>query len=119
MSEKIGRKEGHEQNKKGGEIMLAKVNSKKAVYIGTGAGLILFVLLGFFPSAMMGGYVGLRLAELIVGPGSLGVLARVLTAVSMVGAVLTTACAFILGGALAGYALSQKGKNPAEEGSRV
>ncbi len=88
--------------------MLAKVDSRKGIYIGTGAGLILFVLLGFFPSAMMGGYVGLKLAELIVGPGTMGVVARMLTALSMIGAVLVTAVAFILGGAVAGYILSGK-----------
>ncbi len=107
------------KNKRGGGIMLAKINSKKAVYIGTGAGLILFVLFGFFPSAMMGGYVGLRLAELIAGPGSLGVVARVFTAVSMLGAVITTACAFLLGGALAGYSLAQKGRNPIDAENRA
>ncbi|MFN4131859.1 MAG: hypothetical protein ACK4GE_02140 [Caldimicrobium sp.] len=95
--------------------MLAKLDSKKGVYLGTGAGLILFVLLGFFPSAMIGGYVGLKLAELIVGPGSLGVIARILTAVSMIGSVLVTAVAFILGGALAGYTLSQKVKTKEAE----
>ncbi|MFN4219729.1 MAG: hypothetical protein ACK4GJ_02260 [bacterium] len=95
--------------------MLAKLDSKKGIYLGTGAGLILFVLLGFFPSAMIGGYVGLKLAELIVGPGSLGVVARVLTAVSMIGAVLVTAVTFILGGALAGYTLSQRFKTKEAE----
>ncbi len=88
--------------------MLAKLDSKKGIYLGTAVGLILFVLLGFFPSAMMGGYVGLKLAELIVGPGSMGVIARVFTAVSMIGAVLVTAVVFILGGAIAGYTLSKK-----------
>lgn len=94
--------------------MLTKVDSRKAIYIGTGVGLILFVLLGFFPSAMMGGYVGLKLAELIMGPGSMGVVARLFTAVSMIGAVIVTAVAFVLGGALAGYAISQKLASKAE-----
>jgi len=94
--------------------MLARINERKAVYLGTGVGLILFVLLGFFPSAMMGGYVGLRLAELIVGPGSMGVVARVLTAISMIGAVVVTAVAFVLGGALSGYAISGKLRKVAE-----
>ncbi len=88
--------------------MLAKLDSKKGIYLGTAVGLILFVLLGFFPSAMMGGYVGLKLAELIVGPGSMGVIARVFTAVSMIGAVLVTAVVFIFGCAIAGYTLSKK-----------
>ncbi|BAU23688.1 hypothetical protein THC_1320 [Caldimicrobium thiodismutans] len=88
--------------------MLAKLDSRKGIYIGTGAGLILFVLLGFFPSAMMGGYVGLKLAELIMGPGSMGVVARLFTALSMIGAVLVTAVVFVLGGAIAGYILSGK-----------
>ncbi|MFN3407062.1 MAG: hypothetical protein ACK40E_04960 [Caldimicrobium sp.] len=88
--------------------MLAKLDSKKGIYIGTGAGLLLFVLLGFFPSAMVGGYVGLKLAELIVGPGSLGIVARILSAISMIGAVLVTAVVFIFGGALIGYAISRR-----------
>ncbi len=88
--------------------MLGKVDVKKGIYIGTGAGLILFVLLGFFPSAMVGGYVGLKLAELMVGPSSMGVITRVLTAISMIGTVIVTAVAFILGGALAGYVISQR-----------
>jgi len=94
--------------------MLTRINERKAVYLGTGVGLILFVLLGFFPSAMMGSYVGLRLAELIVGPGSMGVVARVLTAISMIGAVVVTAVAFVLGCALAGYAISGKLRKEAE-----
>ncbi|MEZ0343340.1 MAG: hypothetical protein ABWJ99_00825 [Caldimicrobium sp.] len=94
--------------------MLGRVDARKAIYIGTGVGLILFVLLGFFPSAMMGGFVGLKLAELIMGPGSMGVLARILAAVSMIGAVIVTAVAFVLGGALAGYAISQKLSSKAE-----
>lgn len=77
--------------------------AKKGLYIGTGVGLILFVLLGFFPSAMMGGYVGLKLAELFMGLGTGGVLARILVALSMIGAVLVAAVLFILGGALAGW----------------
>ncbi|MGC9109762.1 MAG: hypothetical protein ACP5HI_05895 [Caldimicrobium sp.] len=88
--------------------MLGKVDVKKGIYLGTGAGLILFVLLGFFSSAMMGGYVGLKLAELMVGPGRMGVIARVHTAISMIGAVIVTAVAFILGDALAGYVISQR-----------
>ncbi len=95
--------------------MLTRVDAKKGIYIGTAIGLILFVLLGFFPSAMMGGYVGLKLAELIAGPGTMGVVARVMTAVSMIGAVLVTAVAFILGGALAGYVITQKVAAKAEE----
>ncbi len=94
--------------------MLGRVDARRAIYIGTGVGLILFVLLGFFPSAMMGGFVGLKLAELVVGPGSMGVVARVFTAVCMIGAVIVTAVAFVLGGALAGYAISQKVGSKAE-----
>ena len=95
--------------------MLARLDAKRGIYLGTAVGLILFVLLGFFPSAMMGGYVGLKLAELIAGPGTMGVIARIMTAVSMIAAVLVTAVAFILGGALAGYAISQKVGAKAEE----
>ncbi len=99
--------------------MLEKFDVKKGIYIGTGVGLILFVLLGFFPSAMIGGYVGLKLAEHIVGPGSMGVIAKVFSAISMIGAVIFTGVAFIFGGAFAGYVVSQKLTTRAEAKARV
>lgn len=91
--------------------------AKKGLYIGTGVGLILFVLLGFFPSAMMGGYVGLKLAELLIGPGTAGVLVRILVALSMIGAVLVSAVVFILGGAVAGWMIGNayQGKQQVEK----
>ncbi len=96
--------------------MLEARDVKKWVYVGTGAGLILFVLLGFFPSAMIGGYVGLKLAELIMGEVSSGILPRLLTALSMIGSVLVAAVTFILGGAAAGYLLATKVLPKTEEG---
>ncbi|MCC6026391.1 MAG: hypothetical protein LM575_05430, partial [Caldimicrobium sp.] len=64
--------------------------SKNGLYIGTAAGLVLFALLGFFPSAMVGGYVGIKLAELFVGVPAVGILPRIFVAFSMIGAVIFT-----------------------------
>lgn len=83
--------------------MTSHLDLKRGIYIGTGAGLLLFVLLGFFPSAMIGGFLGMKLAELILGPASMGILARILSALSMIGAVVFTGIIFIFGGAYVGY----------------
>ena len=88
--------------------MFTMFDGKKLIYIGTGAGLILYVLLGFFPSAMVGGFVGLKLVEIVMGVENTGILAQVIAVVSMIGAVIFTAVAFVLGGALAGYIIAQK-----------
>jgi len=89
--------------------------SKKGLYIGTAVGLLLFALLGFFPSAMMGGYVGIKLAELIMGAPAVGVLPRIFVALSMIGAVISTALVFILGGAIAGWIVGTRFELVSEE----
>lgn len=83
--------------------MLKGIDRRNAIYIGTGLGLMVFVLLGFFPSAMVGGFVGLTLAKLMLGPDFMGVIAKVITAICMIGSVIITACLFVFFGALAGY----------------
>jgi hypothetical protein len=89
--------------------------SKKGLYIGTAAGLVLFALLGFFPSAMVGGYVGIKLAELIVGAPAVGILPRIFATLSMIGAVIFTGLVFVLGGAIAGWIVGTRFELKAEE----
>jgi hypothetical protein len=89
--------------------------SKKGLYIGTAAGLVLFALLGFFPSAMVGGYVGIKLAELIVGAPAVGILPRIFATLSMIGAVIFTGLVFVLGGPIAGWIVGTRFELKAEE----
>ncbi len=89
--------------------------SKNGLYIGTAAGLVLFALLGFFPSAMVGGYVGIKLAELIVGAQAVGILPRIFATLSMIGAVIFTGLVFVLGGAIAGWIVGTRFELKTEE----
>jgi hypothetical protein len=89
--------------------------SKKGLYIGTAGGLVLFALLGFFPSAIMGGYIGIKLAELIVGAPAVGILPYIFAAFSMIGAVIFTGLVFVLGGAIAGWIVGTRLELKAEE----
>jgi hypothetical protein len=89
--------------------------SKKGLYLGTAVGLVLFALLGFFPSAIMGGYIGIKLAELIVGAPAVGILPHIFAAFSMIGAVIFTGLVFVLGGAIAGWIVGARSELKAEE----
>jgi len=89
--------------------------SRRGLYIGTASGLVLFALLGFFPSAMIGGYVGMKLAELFVGAPAVGVLPRIFAALSMIVAVITTGVVFVLGGAIMGWIIGTRFEVKPEE----
>jgi len=89
--------------------------SKKGLYIGTAGGLVFFALLGFFPSALTGGYVGIKLAELIVGAPAVGILPRIFAGFSMIGAVISIGFVFVLGGAIAGWIVGTRLELKAEE----
>jgi len=89
--------------------------SKNGLYLGTAVGLVLFALLGFFPSAIMGGYIGIKLAELIVGAPAVGILPRIFAGFSMIGAVISTGLVFILGGAIVGWIVGTRFEIKAEE----
>lgn len=76
----------------------------KGLYIGTGAGLILFVLAGLLPGSLVGGIVGLKITGLIFGsPVKSMLIARVLVALSMIAGVIGAAFVFIVGTAVAGW----------------
>ncbi len=78
----------------------------KGLYIGTGAGLILFVLAGLLPGSLVGGIVGLKITGLIFGtPVKSMLIARVLVALSMIAGILGAAFVFIVGTATAGWLL--------------
>jgi hypothetical protein len=79
--------------------------AKKGLYVGTGAGIILFALVGLLPGSFVGGFIGLKLSEAIFGAAMAGtVLARVLVAVSMLVGVMVSAVTFIFGAGVMGWA---------------
>jgi hypothetical protein len=99
--------------------MKSMETSNKGLYMGTGIGLILFVLVGLLSGSLVGGIVGLKLAGSIFGaPLEGALLARVIVAISMMAGVFTSALVFIGGtavlGWMAGYLYDSMGKSIAE-----
>ncbi len=79
-------------------------SSKKGLYIGTGIGLILFVLVGLLSGSLVGGLIGLKVAGLIFGaPLEGALLSRVIVAISMIGGVFASAVIFIAGMGFLGW----------------
>ena len=79
--------------------------SKKGLYIGTGVGLILFVLVGLLTGSLVGGMAGLALVKtLLGGPAQATLIARMIVALSMVAGVVASAVLFIAGMGVLGWA---------------
>jgi hypothetical protein len=79
-------------------------SSKKGLYVGTGVGLILFVLVGLLSGSLVGGLIGLKMAGLIFGaPLEGALLSRVIVAISMIGGVFASAVIFIAGMGFLGW----------------
>lgn len=79
--------------------------AKKGLYIGTGAGIVLFALVGLLPGSFIGGLIGMAIAKGIWGAEMLGdVSGRLIVAVGSVAGVVGTALVFVLGGGMLGYA---------------
>ena len=100
--------------------MTSMKTSNKGLYVGTGIGLILFVLVGLLSGSLVGGLIGLKVAGFIFGaPLEGALLARVIVAVSMMAGVFTSALVFIGGmgilGWSAGYIFDATGKTSVEE----
>lgn len=87
-------------------VMKNSEMAKKGTYAGTGTGLIMFMLLGFFPGALIGGAVGLQLSKLVMGGAvEASIIPRAITAISMVAGILGSAAVFIVGFSVVGWAI--------------
>ena len=81
------------------------LTSQKGLFVGTGIGLILFVLVGVLSGSLIGGVIGLKAAGFIFGaPLEGALLARVIVAISMLTGVLVSAVIFIGGMGFLGWA---------------
>lgn len=80
--------------------------ANKGLYAGTGTGLIMFLLVGFFPGSLIGGAVGLYLSNMVMG-GSVeaSIVPRIITALSMVAGIMGSAAVFIVGSSVVGWAI--------------
>lgn len=78
--------------------------AKKGLYIGTGMGLVLFVLVGLLPGIFLGGMAGLKLGETLFGTISAGaIMPRLIVAFSMIAGLLMSAVVFIVGSGVLGW----------------
>lgn len=65
--------------------------SKKATFVGAGAGLVLFVMFGLLPGSLLGGAAGLKFAELFFGlPLEPGIMSRAIVLASMLVGVMVS-----------------------------
>ncbi len=80
--------------------------AKKAAYVGAGAGLMLFALVGLLPSSFFGGVVGIDIAGKLFGlPLTSDLLPRATVALSMLVGVLITGSVFVACGAMIGWTM--------------
>lgn len=80
--------------------------AKKGTQVGTGTGIVMFMLVGFFPGSLIGGAAGLYLTNLVMGSAAgTSLVPRIVTALSMVTGVLASAATFIIGMSVVGWAV--------------
>ncbi len=78
--------------------------AKKGVYIGTGAGLVIFVLFGLLPGSLLGGAVGLNIAGWLFGqPVESALLSRIVVFVSMLIGTLVSGIVIVTGASTIGW----------------
>ena len=84
--------------------MKTKEMAKKGLYIGAGAGLVLFAIIGLLPGSFLGGVVGLHIAGSIFGtPVGSALLPRLIVGVSMVLGIFIAGVVFVVGTSLLGW----------------
>jgi hypothetical protein len=84
--------------------MKTREMAKKGVYVGAGAGLILFALIGLLPGSFIGGVIGLNIAGSIFGhPLSAALLPRIIVGISMVIGVMVAGLVFVIGSSIIGW----------------
>ncbi len=83
--------------------MKTNETAKKGLYVGVGAGLVLFVLAGLLPGSLLGGAIGLKIVGMISGgPMTAAILPKVILAVSMMFGIMLSAVVYVLGTGMVG-----------------
>jgi hypothetical protein len=81
-----------------------KTLAKKGLYIGAGAGLILFAILGLLPGSFIGGVLGLNIAGSIYGtPLEPALIPRIIVGVSMLMGIFLAGLVFVVGSSIIGW----------------
>ena len=78
--------------------------AKKAAYIGSGAGLMLFVLFGLLPGSLLGGAAGINIAGWLFGlPLESGLVSRIIVFMSMLMGILVSGIAIVTAASTLGW----------------
>jgi hypothetical protein len=99
---KMDKEMDHTMNRKkvkegGREMKTTRDMAKKGLYVGTGAGLVLFALAGLLPGSLIGGVIGLKIIGAIFGgPLTSAILPRIILALSMVTGVIGYSIGFLM-----------------------
>lgn len=84
--------------------MKTQETARKTAYIGAGAGLVLFAVVGLLGGSLVGGVIGLNLAGGLFGaPVSSALLPRLIVGISMLLGILVSAVSFIAGSGTVGW----------------
>ena len=83
---------------------MKKEMAKRTAYIGAGAGLVLFAVIGLLPGSFLGGVIGLNIAGSLFGlPVSSALLPRLIVGISMLLGVLVSGIIFVAGSTIIGW----------------
>jgi small-conductance mechanosensitive channel len=78
--------------------------SRKAAYIGAGAGLVLFAIFGLLPGSLLGGAAGIKFAGMLFGlPLEPGIVSRSIVLLSMLLGVMVSGIAIVTATSTAGW----------------
>lgn len=78
--------------------------ARKMAYIGAGAGLVLFAVVGLLPGSFLGGVIGLNIAGSLFGlPVSSALIPRLIVGMSMLMGILVSGIIFIAGSSVIGW----------------
>jgi hypothetical protein len=82
--------------------------SRKAAYIGAGAGLVLFAIFGLLPGSLLGGAAGLKFAGMLFSlPLEAGIISRIIVLASMLLGVVVSGIAIITATSTTGWLLGR------------
>lgn len=84
--------------------MKTKNTAHTGLYLGAGAGILLYALFGLLPSVFIGGVIGLKVATYLFGaPLGVALLPRIIVGAFMVLGIGVSGTVFTIGGSLLGW----------------
>ena len=82
--------------------------SRKAAYIGAGAGLVIFAIFGLLPGSLLGGAAGIKLAGLLFTlPLEPGIVSRMIVLASMLVGVVVSGITIVTATSTTGWLLGR------------